>query len=99
MTAYYNARRLWKFGFLTGIFVQDRIFVIIIIQFGGNLFRYYLVYVRQIYNHFRYRYRELRPFIIVLVIIIVNENITDLHTSAYSLVKLHFRVVIKSSCR
>ena len=32
------------------------------------------------YNHFRYR--ELRPFIIVLVIIIVNENITgEFHQS------------------
>jgi hypothetical protein len=37
----------------TGIFVWDRIFVIIIIQFisvqfGGNLFRYYLVFVRKL---------------------------------------------------
>ena len=58
MTAYYNAMRFWKFGLLTGIFVRDRIFVIIIIQFGGNLFRYYLVFVRQI--------------IIIFVIVIVN---------------------------
>ncbi len=43
-----------------GIFVRHRIFVIIIIQFGGNLFRYYLVFVRQI--------------IIVFVIVIVNEG-------------------------
>ena len=44
--------------FSTGIFVQDRIFFIIIIQFGGNLFRYYLVFVRQI--------------LIIFVIVIVN---------------------------
>ena len=34
--------------FSTGIFVQGRTFFIIIIQFGGNLFRYNLVFVRQI---------------------------------------------------
>ena len=50
--AYYNAMRFWKFGLTTGIFV------IIIIQFGGNLFRYCLVFVRQI--------------IIIFVIVIVN---------------------------
>ena len=44
--------------FSTGIFVQDRIFFIIIIQFRGNLFRYYLVFVRQI--------------LIIFVIVIVN---------------------------
>jgi len=49
MTAYNNAMTFWKFGLTTGIFVLDRIFVIfIIIQFGGNLFRYYLVFVQQI---------------------------------------------------
>ena len=58
MTAYYNAMRFWKFGLITGIFARDRIFVIVIIQFGGNLFRYYLVFVRQI--------------MIIFVIVIVN---------------------------
>ena len=58
MTAYYNAMRFWKFGLITGIFVRDRIYVIIIIHFGGNLFRYYLVFVWQI--------------IIIFVIVIVN---------------------------
>jgi len=55
---------------------------------SGLNFRYYNYSVRRQsfsllfsfrsanYNHFRYCYRELRPFIIVLVIIIVNENIT-----------------------
>ena len=61
MTAYYNAMievlEIW-IRLITGIFVRDRIFVIIIIQFGGNLFRYYLVFVRQI--------------IIIFVIVIVN---------------------------
>ena len=44
--------------FSTGIFVQERIFFIIIIQFRGNLFRYYLVFVQQI--------------LIIFVIVIVN---------------------------
>ena len=58
MTAYYNAMIFWKFGLTTGILVLNRIFVIVIIQFGGNLFRYYLVFVQQI--------------IIIFVIVIVN---------------------------
>lgn len=55
---------------------------------SGPNFRYYYYSVRwqsfsllfsfrsSNYNRFRYRSRELRPFIIVLVIIIVNEKIT-----------------------
>ena len=50
------------------IFVQQFILVLAIIQFGGNLFRYYLVFVRQIIIIF--------AIVIVPVIIIVNENIT-----------------------
>ena len=54
------------------IFVPDRVFVIIrpTIQFGGNLFRYYSVFVGQITI-----VNDRWPFIIALVIIIVNENI------------------------
>ena len=55
---------------------------------GPNFLHYYYSVRRQSFsllfsfrsknlNHFLYRYRELRPFFIVLVIIIVNENITD----------------------
>jgi hypothetical protein len=57
-----NNITLTTFGLTTGIFVRDRIFVIIIIQFGGNLFPYYSVFVRLKYIRFRYRYRELRPY-------------------------------------
>ena len=53
----FEVLQISNFG-LQGIFVRDRIFVIIIIQFGGSLFRYYLVFVRQI--------------LIVFVIVIVN---------------------------
>ena len=61
-------------GLTTGIFVRDRIFVIIIIQFGGSLFRYYLVIVRQI--------------IIIFVIVIVNESHSFSFSLLLSLTKI-----------
>ena len=88
MTAYCYAMRFRKFGLTTGIFVLGQIFVIIIIQFGGNLFRYYLVFVRQIIIVFVIVIVNEGQSIIVLVIIIVNENITGSTMSSTRLLEL-----------
>jgi hypothetical protein len=68
-------------GLSTSIFVRGQIFVIRVIQFGGNLFRNSLLFSFRWANYKLSRHcnRELRPFIIVLVEIIVEENITERH--------------------